>query len=56
MEQCIREEESRLAFYVANSEENLIRGESAAETIDTREAITSVQFRKQSKRTKRKAE
>ena len=35
VEQCIREENS-LAFYVANSEENLIRGVSAAETIITR--------------------
>ena len=33
VEQCIREEESSLGFYVANLEEKLIRGVSAAETI-----------------------
>ena len=47
MERCIREEENSLRFYVANSEENLIRGVSKAETINTREAITSVEFKKQ---------
>ena len=47
VEQCIREEENSLGFYVANSEENLIRGVSAAETINTRETITSVEFKKQ---------
>ena len=33
VEQCIREEENSLGFYVANSEENLITGVLAAETI-----------------------
>ena len=47
VEQCIRREENSLGFYVANSEENLIRGVSAAETINTRETITSVEFKKQ---------
>ena len=47
VEQCIREEENSLGFYVANSKEKLIRGVSAAETINTREAITSVEFKKQ---------
>ena len=47
LEQCIREEENCLGFYVANSEENLIRGVSAAETINTRETISSVEFHKQ---------
>ena len=47
VEQCIREEENSSGFYVANSEENLIRGVSAAEIIDTRETITSVEFKKQ---------
>ena len=57
VEQCIREEENSLGFYVANSEENLIRGVSAAETINTRETITSVEFKKlKAKRTKRKVE
>ena len=46
VERCIREENS-LGFYVANSEENLIRGVLAAETINTRETITSVEFKKQ---------
>ena len=47
VERCIREEENSLGFYVANSEENLIRGVSATETINTRETITSVEFKKQ---------
>ena len=42
VERYIREEENSLKFYVANSEENLIRGVSAAETINTRETISSV--------------
>ena len=45
VEQCIREEENSLGFYVANSEKKLIRGVSAAETINMRETITSVEFR-----------
>ena len=47
VERCIIEEENHLGFYVANSEENLIRGVSAAETINTRENITSVEFKNQ---------
>ena len=47
VERCIREEENSLGFYVANSEENLIRGLSAAETISTRETIMSVEFKKE---------
>ena len=50
VERCIGEEENSLGFYVANSEENLIRGVSAAETINTRETITSVEFKKQKAR------
>ena len=46
VEQCIREE-NNLWFYVANLEENLIRGVSAADTINTRETTTSVEFKKQ---------
>ena len=45
VEQCIREEENSLGFYVANSEKKLIRGVSAAETINMRETVTSVEFR-----------
>ena len=47
VERCIREEENSLGFYVANSEENLIRGVSTAEAINPRETITSVEFKKQ---------
>ena len=47
VEQCIREEENSLGFYVANLEEDLIRGVSAADTINTRETITSVESKKQ---------
>ena len=47
VERCIREEESRLGFYVINSEENVFRGVSAAETINTRETIKSAEFKKQ---------
>ena len=47
VKQCIREEENSLGFYAANSEENLIRGVSAAETINTKETISSVEFKKQ---------
>ena len=47
MKQYIREEENSLGFYVANSEENLIREVSAAETINTKETITSAEFKKQ---------
>ena len=45
MERCIREEENTLGFYVANSEENLIRRVSAAETINLRETLTSVEYK-----------
>ena len=47
VERCIREEENSLGFYVAKSEENLISGVLAAETINTREIITSAEFKKQ---------
>ena len=47
VERYIREEENNLEFYVANSEENLIRGVLTAETINTRETITTVEFKKQ---------
>ena len=48
VERCIRE--YSLGFYNANSEEILIGGVSAAETSNTRETITSVEFRKQKAR------
>ena len=47
VERCIREEENSLGFYVANSEENLIRWVLTAETINTRETITSAEFKKE---------
>ena len=47
VEQWIREEENSLRFYVANPEEDLIRGVSAAGTINTRETIMNVEFNKQ---------
>ena len=47
VERCFREEENSLGFYVASLEENFIRGLSTAETINTRETITSVEFNKQ---------
>ena len=47
VEQCFRGEENSLGFYVANSKENLIRGVSAAGTVNTRETITSGEFKKQ---------
>ena len=43
-ERCIREEKNSLGVYVANSEENLIRGVSAAKKL-IRESIWSVEFK-----------
>ena len=37
VERCVREDENSLGFYFANSEENLIAGVAAAETINTGE-------------------
>ena len=47
VERCVREEENSLGFYVANSEENLINGVAAAETINTEDTVTSGEFKKQ---------
>ena len=47
LERCIRKEENSLGFYVAKSEENLIRGVLEAETINTGETISTVEFKKQ---------
>ena len=47
VEHCVREEENSLGFYVVNSEENLIRGVSAAKTINTEDILTSGEFKKQ---------
>ena len=47
VERSVREEENRLGFYVANSEENLIRGVAAAETINTKDTVMGGEFKKQ---------
>ena len=46
-EQCVREEEYSLGFYVTNSEESLIKGVAAAATITTEDTVTSGEFTKQ---------
>ena len=47
VERCNREKKNSLGFYVANSEENLIRGIAAAETISTEDTVTSGEIKKQ---------
>ena len=47
VEHCVREEENSLSFYVANSEENLVKGVSAAGTINTDATLTSGEFKKE---------
>ena len=47
VECCVREEENGSSFYVANSEENLIRGVAAAEIINTEDTVMSGEFKKQ---------
>ena len=47
VECCVREEENSLGCYVANSEENLIKGVYAAETINTEDTVSSGEFKKQ---------
>ena len=44
---CVREKQNSLGFYVANSEENLIKGVAAAETINTEDTVASGEFKKQ---------
>ena len=46
VECCVREEENSLGFYVATSEENLIKGVHAAETINTEDTLTSGELKK----------
>ena len=46
VERCVREEENSLGFYVANSEENLIRGVAAAKKISTEDTVTGGEFKK----------
>ena len=45
LEHCVREEENSLGFYIANSEENLIKGVAASETINTEDTVTSGEFK-----------
>ena len=40
MEHCVRKKENILSFYVSISEENLIKGVAAAETINTEDPVT----------------
>ena len=47
VECCVREEENSLGFYVAHSEENLIKGVYAAETINAEDTLTNGEFKKQ---------
>ncbi|XP_068713273.1 uncharacterized protein [Montipora capricornis] len=46
VECCVRKEENSLGFCVANSEENLIKGVYAAETINTEDTVSSGEFKK----------
>ena len=50
VERCVREEENSMGFYVANSEENLIKGVAAAEIINTEDTVMSGEFKKQKTR------
>ena len=47
MERCVKEQENSSGFYVANSEENLVRGVAAVETIITEDTVMSREFKKQ---------
>ena len=47
VERCVKEEENSSGFYVANSEENLIRAVAAAEIINTEDTVMSGEFKKQ---------
>ena len=46
-DECVREEENSLGFYVVNFEENLIKGVAPTETIHTEDNVTSGEFKKQ---------
>jgi hypothetical protein len=46
VEQCVRGEENSLGFYVANSEEMLIRGVCASGTIRTDETVEKAEFKR----------
>ena len=53
VECCVREENS-LGCYVANSEENLIKGVYAAETINTEDTVSSGELKKQKEQERKK--
>ena len=46
-DECVREKENSLGFYVVNFEENLIKGVAPTETIHTKDNVTSGEFKKQ---------
>ena len=46
VEHCVKGEENSLGFYVANSEELLIRGVCASETIQTEETMEKEEFKR----------
>ena len=45
VERCVKEEENSLCFFVANSEENFIRGVAASKTINTEDTAMSGEFK-----------
>ena len=47
VECSVRDEKNSLSFYVANFEENLIKGVTAAKTVNTEATVTSGEFKKQ---------
>ena len=47
VERCIRENKNSLGFYIAKSEENLIKGVAAAEIINTEDIVISGEIKKQ---------
>ena len=46
VEHWFKEEENSLVFYVNSFEENLIKGVASAETINTKDPVTSGEFKK----------
>ena len=47
VEGCVRGEENSLGFYIASSEEKLVRGVAAAGIINTEDVVRSEEFKKQ---------
>ena len=46
MECCVGEEENSLGFYAANFEENLTKWLAAVDTVNTKDTVTSGEFKK----------